>query len=225
MLVRISTLSLLSLLLGLGFWPLTAVFGALFPGCLHPCQSHLSGSPGAVGAWIVIGMAMGIGAIAVGMEAIRDIRRRDDGRRGKWVARVGMILGAFSFLSFLGIPELLVANERHGIRTELKMLHQAETEYRHLYPEVGFSPDLASLGRGPDGSERSAAAAWLLSDDLAAGRLCGGRDPLRYAVRRDPHGVIVGFTATGGPHGVAYSIDETGVIGVGSVDRAGTDSR
>jgi hypothetical protein len=95
-----------------------------------------------------------------------------------------------------------------------KELHQVEERYRALYPKVGYSLDLESLGPPPAGRPPSAERAGLIDAELASGRYCHGKILLHYALRRGADGVVAGYTirAEWAGRSQVRAIDETGAL-------------
>lgn len=79
------------------------------------------------------------------------------------------------------------------------------------YQQVGYSPDLRSLGPPAPGAPPSAEAADLVSSNVAAGLYDECEDPVSYVPRIASDGKVVGYTVRVESR-VVRVMDETGVI-------------
>ena len=139
--------AILSVLSVVCIWPLGMMFEHAFGKAPRPCQwGNIGAADDAFVFFILAGGMMSLAAVVLGLIAASAIKRSHGRLGGLWLARVGMVLGAFSLLAFMGIPEMMAKGERAWVVRTLRTLHEAETTYRARYPHLGYSPDLASLG-------------------------------------------------------------------------------
>ena len=86
-----------------------------------------------------------------------------------------IVVAIILVIAAIAIPGLLrakiSANEASAARS-VREIATAEVAYNATYPQVGFAPDLASLG-GTAPCSPSAATACILDDNVSAGRKSG----------------------------------------------------
>lgn len=208
--MRLNKLAVCSFLLGLIHIPAGILLDFMFDIFPQPCQLQSERAETGLDFFIVFGMMSGLFAVILGLLAGKAIKRRDRFWKGLWLARAGMILGVLSGMAMGQVPNVLADVERGRLIQTLKTIHGAEVRYRTLYPDVGYSLDLQSLGPPPVGSTPSADHAGLLTFDLAKGRYCEHREALRYTIRMADNGKVEGFTIGGVWNRVVKQLDETG---------------
>ena len=206
---RFSRMAVLAFLLGIGFLPLTGVLDGVF-GFLTP-------PPGSDQAetrpnfFFCLVFTMPPAAAVLGIAARIQIDRNSERLRGQLLANLGIVAGLMNLVALGGIPGMLAARDRSFARRSLRAIHQAEERYRELYPEIGYSPDLRSLGPPESGAPPSANRAGLVSVDLAEGLSHQGHAPITYAPRAGADGVIAGYTVRIDSR-VLWVLDDTGEI-------------
>ncbi len=210
--MRLNQLAVCSLLMGLIHIPAGILLDFLFDIFPQPCQLRSESAEAGLGFFIVFGMISGLFAVVLGYLAGKEINRRERFLKGLWLARIGMVLGVMSIMAIGQVPKLLADVERGRLIQTLKNIHGAEVRYRTLYPDVGYSLDLQSLGPPPGGAQPSADQAGLLTFDLAKGRYCEHREALRYTIRMADNGKVEGFTIGGVWNRVVKQLDETGEL-------------
>jgi hypothetical protein len=143
------------------------------------------------------GFLAGIPAVILGHMSRRDIQRSMGRLSGDGVAMGGLITGYIgTFFTLLFIPAVvipnfmrarIVADEAVAIST-LHTINRSQATYSAAFPEKGFAPDLASLGR-LHGSPCNADHACLIEDVLGdvsckAGSWCI-KDGYKFSLSRE----------------------------------------
>ena len=206
---RFSRLAILALLIGIGFMPVLGVLEGAFGFLTSPSGSDQAGAQ--PNFFFCLVFTMPPAAMGLGIVARIQIGRNRERLRGQLLANLGIVAGLMSLIALGGIPEMLAARDRSFARRSLRAIHQAEERYRELYPEIGYSPDLRSLGPPESGAPPSANRAGLLSIDLAEGRSHEVHAPITYAPRAGADGVIAGYTVRIDAR-ILWGTDETGEI-------------
>ena len=203
-------MALAALPCGVAFWPLLLMSGAL-PAVCGPetQQTNTTLEP-----LLAIGVMLPVVAILLGGVAILRIKHSRVRLKGGWPAQLGVTLGLLSLLMLIALPRFLIFQERGVQERAIRTVQRAERQYRALYPEAGYSPDLRSLGPPPPDVPRSAQHAGLVNPDLQEGLYCHGKEPLSYTPRAALDGKIEGYTIRTESHGVTKTSDETGVTSV-----------
>jgi hypothetical protein len=163
-------------------------------------------------------------AIVLGAIALAQIKQGDDRLSGSNLARLGIVWGGVCLLCLLSIPSMLTARDRAVVRRALRTVHAAEEEYRRQFPDVGYSPDLQSLGPPLSSGQPSADRAGLVSSDLAAGRYEALQAPLIYEPSRDDRGLITGYSIRV-KWRVNWGLDQSGAIRHIPATREGEEPR
>ena len=204
--MRHSRIAMLALPCGIALWPLLMLSGAV-PAV---CEPEVLDSSSKLMVLVPIATLMPLVAILLGAVAALRIKLSRDQLRGRWSAQLGITLGVMSLLMLIAIPRFLIFQERGVQERAFRSVERAQERYRARYPELGYSPDLRSLGPPPAGTPTSTRHADLLNPELQAGLYCHGKEPLTYAPRADSNGKIVGYGIQIGSHGVTHVRDETG---------------
>ncbi|MEE8580470.1 MAG: hypothetical protein V3T33_02680, partial [Myxococcota bacterium] len=172
-------MALVALPCGIACWPLLMLAGALPPIC-QPQDLE-----GARELTALIPVAAMTPLIAILLGAVADFRiKLSRGQLGgSWCAQIGVTLGLVSLLSLIAMPRFLIFQQVGRQNKAFQTVQRAQERYRALYPEVGYSPDLRSLGPPPADASESAQHAGLLDPELQAGLYCHGKEPLHYTPR------------------------------------------
>ncbi len=204
--MRRSRMALVALPCGIACWPLLMLSGALPPIC-----QPLDPEGGRELTALVPAAAM-TPLIAILLGAVADFRiKLSRGQLGgSWCAQLGVTLGLVSLLALMAMPRFLIFQQQGRQSKAFQTIQRAQERYHALYPEVGYSPDLRSLGPPPADTSKSAQHAGLLDPELQAGLYCRGTEPLRYTPRADADGKIAGYSIRIESHGVTRVRDETG---------------
>jgi hypothetical protein len=131
------------------------------------------------------GFLSGIPAVILGHMSRRDIQRSMGRLSGDGVAMGGLITGYIgTLLTLLFIPAIVIpnlmrarlaANEAAAIST-LRTIDRSQATYTAAFPEHGYAPDLASLGRlhgSPCNAEHACLIDEVLGDvNCKAGNWC-----------------------------------------------------
>ena len=99
----------------------------------------------------------GIPAIILGHMSRSNIRKSMGRLKGDGMALAGLILGYLSvafvvpilIMAAIAIPSMLQARKsanEASARSELRTVNTAQVQYQTTYPNVGYAPDLATLG-------------------------------------------------------------------------------
>ena len=164
------------------------------------------------GSFLAIALPLTAAALVFGLIANFRINRSRGSLRGHWLAQLAVLLGVINLLSTIALPRFFLWREIGTGQQALRTLHRAETSYRTRYPEIGYSPDLRSLGPPPPTVSQSVQRAGLLDAPLSEGIYCAGKDPLAYEPRTGDDGPIVAYTAWVNSYGSTRLIDEKGLI-------------
>src|SRR5436305_14552505 len=101
-----------------------------------------------------------------------------------------IVVAIILVLAVIAVPSLLrskiAANEASALQT-VRQIATAEMSYSTSYPDVGFAPDLASLGGQASGCSPMSAHACILDNVVSSGNKGGYKF------------FAAGFTAAGGP--------------------------
>ncbi len=192
---RLSRLALSSFLLAVSaWWAFTLIFYQVGPTDTPiPCKSI---QPGDLGEFSVFGsLVLAALALVMGGIGLFQIKRSQGRLTGRWLANLGIVGFVIVLLQVISLPSFLVRHDHAVTNWAFTELHQAEERYRTLYPHVGYSRDLTSLGPLVDGQAPSAVRAGLVNANLALGRYSCNQDTLRYTPRMDATGKIVGYAA------------------------------
>ncbi len=204
--MRRSRMALVALPCGIAFWPLLMLLGALPP----VCQPQDPEGGRELTALVPVAAMTPLIAILLGTVAAFRIKLSRGQLKGSWCAQLGVTLGLVSLFALMAMPRFLLFQEGGVQNKAFQTVQRAQERYRALYPEVGYSPDLRSLGPPPADAPKSAQHAGLLDPELQAGLYCPGKDPLRYTPRADADGKIAGYSIRIESHGVTRVRDETG---------------
>jgi len=208
---RLSRLALSSFLLAVSAWfAFMLIFYRVGPADTPiPCKAI---QPGDLAEFSVY-CSLVLAALALVMGSIGEFRiKRSQGRlKGRWLANLGIVGFVIVMLQIISLPSFLAHRDHVVTHVALTTLHPAEERYRTLYPHVGYSRDLTSLGPLVDGKAPSAVRAGLVNANLALGRYSCNQDTLRYTPRMDATGKIVGYTVRVKSR-VVRVMDETGEI-------------
>jgi len=132
---------------------------------------------------------LGIPAIILGHISRSSIRKSTGRLKGNGIARTGLILGYLSLLvlpfffmmSAILHPYFTLAHkpaDESTIVATVRGLNTAQTRYRASYPDVGYAPDIATLGHGSDrkcdSTSPPTAKRACLIDDVITDQDCGG---------------------------------------------------
>jgi hypothetical protein len=145
---------------------------------------------GIISLLLCLNVLSGIPAIILGHMSRSSIRKSKGRLKGGGMALTGLILGYFSFV-LLPVFYILSAIfpsyftlgrkplDESAIVATVRGLSTAETRYRATYPEVGYAPDIGTLGHGADStcdstSPRTAKSACLIDNDVIADQDCAG---------------------------------------------------
>ncbi len=199
-------MALVALPCGIACWPLLMLSGALPP----ICQPQDSEGARELSALVPVAAMTPVIAILLGAVADFRIKLSRGQLGGAWCAQLGVTLGLVSLLSLIAMPRFLIFQQQGRQNKAFQTVQRAQERYRALYPEVGYSPDLRSLGPPPADASKSAQHAGLLDPELQAGLYCHGKEPLRYTPRADTEGKIAGYSIQIESHGVTRVRDETG---------------
>ncbi len=190
---------------------------------LWPLFAHAPGVPACqgmspevgqnLGRFLAIALPLSAAALLFGLIANFRINRSRGSLRGHWLAQFAVFLSIMSLLSTMAIPRFFLWQEFGAETRALQTLHRAEVRYRAHYPEVGYSPDLRSLGPPPRTVPPSVERAGVVDDSLSEGIYCAGKDRLTYEPRTGDDGTIVAYTVQLKSHGHTRLMDETGSIG------------
>lgn len=165
--------------------------GSLLPEAKTDGKAVASMILGMFSALLCFNFILGIPAIILGHISHSSIRKSMGRLKGAGMARTGLILG---YLCLLFLPVFLMtlrilhpyftlahkpADESTIVAT-VRGLNTAETRYRTTYPEVGYAPDIATLGHGPDSTcdntNPGTAKRACLIDDVIADQACTGTE-------------------------------------------------
>jgi type II secretory pathway pseudopilin PulG len=137
-------------------------------------------------------------AIVFGHVSLSQIKKSAGRLGGRGMAIVGLVLGYLGIaiipliliIAAIAIPNLLrarmAANESsavYGVRN----INTAQVTYRSTYPQVGYAPDLQSLGGAPPCTS-SPAMACLIDNRLAIATTLPGRNGYIFAMARSDDG-------------------------------------
>lgn len=163
---------------------------------------------------IEIPIFINLSALVLGTVGVTGSAAAGGRLRGIWFSRLAILSALAQLLMTISLPMFLGEVERSVWTRPLKELHQVELRYRALYPKVGYSIDLESLGPPPAGRPPSAERAGLIDAELASGRYCHGKILLHYALRRGADGAVAGYTIRAEWAGRTHvrTIDETGTL-------------
>ncbi len=96
--------------------------------------------------------------------------------RGFSLVELLIVVAIILVLAVIAVPSLLrskvAANEASAVQT-VRQIATAEMSYSNSYPDVGFAPDLASLGGPVSGCSPSSAHACILDDVVSSGNKGG----------------------------------------------------
>ena len=195
---KLSWLALISFLCGMGWWfGLLAIpiLGDIFGTADGPtCRSHEPQLEG-FGKVLAVIMVLSPVAFVTGVVGHWRIKRSQGRLKGDWLAQLGCAGSIMVVFVMMAWPRFLLFQDRAVVHHPLTQLHQAEEQYRRAYPEVGYSPDLKSLGPPAGQAAPSADRAGLVSaDHLGMGRYFCNADTVSYAPRLGTDGDIVGYT-------------------------------
>lgn len=165
-----------------------------------------------LGSFLVVALPLTAAALLFGLVANFRINRSRGSLRGHWLAQLAVLLSAVNLLQTIALPRFFLSREVGAETRALRTLHRAEEGYRRHYPEVGYSPDLRSLGPPPRTVPPSAERAGVVDGSLSAGIYCAGKDRLTYEPRTGDDGTMVAYTVQLKSHGNARLMDETGSI-------------
>ncbi len=199
-------MALVALGCGVACWPLLMLSGALPPVCQ---PQDLEGGR-ELTALVPVAAMTPLVAILLGTVAALRIKLSRGQLVGSWCAQLSVTLGLLSLLTLMAMPRFLIFQQQGRQNKAFQTVQRAQERYRALYPEVGYSPDLRSLGPPPADASKSAQHADLLDPELQAGVYCHGKEPLRYTPRADANGKIAGYSIRIESHGVTRVRDETG---------------
>ena len=157
-------------------------------------------------------LVLSAAALLFGLVANFRINRSRGSLRGHWLAQFAVLLSIMSLFFTMAIPRFFLWREVLAETWALQTLHRAEARYRTHYPEVGYSPDLRSLGPPPRTVPPSVERAGVVDGSLSEGIYCAGKDRLTYEPRTGDDGTIVAYTVHLKSHGNARLMDETGSI-------------
>jgi hypothetical protein len=146
---------------------------------------------GIISILLCLNVLSGIPAIILGHMSRSSIRKSKGRLKGDRMALTGLILGYFSFVPLFYVSYILSAIlhpyftlgrkplDESAIVATVRGLSTAETRYRASYPEVGYAPDIGTLGHGSDStcdskSPRTAKRACLIDHDVIADQDCAG---------------------------------------------------
>ena len=204
--MRRSRMALVALPCGIAFWPLLMLSGA------WPLVCQPQGPEGGreLSALVPVAAMTPLVAILLGTVAAFRIKLSRGQLGGSWCAQLGVTLGLVSLLALIAMPRFLIFQQQGRQNKAFQTVQRAQERYRALYPEVGYSPDLRSLGPPPADASKSAQHAGLLDPELQAGLYCHGKEPLRYTPRADADGKIAGYSIRIESRGVTRVRDETG---------------
>ncbi len=205
---RLSWMAVISFLSGMAFWPIYRHIG---DPCMHRTVFYL-------------GLILPVVAVVLGCLAPRHIKRSQGRLKGQSLEVLGIVLGLIGLFAVGSLPVYLVDHERMRVDQAFRTLHQAEERYRVLYPDVGYSPDLRSLGPPASGASPSAERAGLVNADLGEGLYHQCIDPLSYAPRTAADGKTVGYTVRAEAMLIRV-MDETGEVRIDSRIASGKKPR
>ncbi|MCZ6571525.1 MAG: hypothetical protein O7B23_15345, partial [Deltaproteobacteria bacterium] len=204
--MRRSRMALVALGCGGAFWPLLMLSGTLPPVCQ---PQDLEGGR-ELTALVPIAAMTPLVAILLGTVAALRIKLSRGQLGGSWCAQLSVTLVLLSLFTLMALPRFLIFQQQGRQNKAFQTIQRAQERYHALYPEVGYSPDLRSLGPPPADTSKSARHANLLDPELQAGVYCHGKEPLRYTPRADANGKIAGYSIRIESHGVTRVRDETG---------------
>lgn len=221
---QLSWLALFSFLCGMGWWlglGAILILGGIFGIIDSPtCRSHehpqLWKGLGILWPFIIVLCPV---AFVTGVVGHWRIKRSQGRLKGDWLAQLGCVGPVMVALMLMALPRFLAYQDLSFVHHPLTQLHQAEEQYRKAYPEVGYSPDLKSLGPPAGQAAPSADRAGLVSaDHLGMGRYLCDPGAVRYAPRLGTDGEIVGYTIHVKTK-VLRVMDESGTIRIESAPR------
>ncbi len=199
-------MALVALPCGIAFWPLLMLSGALPP----VCQPQDLDGARELTALVPAAVLTPLVAILLGTVAAFRIKLSRGQLGGSWCAQLGVTLGLLSLFTLMAMPRFLIFQQQGRQNKAFQTIQRAQERYHALYPEVGYSPDLRSLGPPPANTSKSAQHAGLLDPELQAGLYCHGKEPLRYTPRADANRKIAGYSIRIESHGATRVRDETG---------------
>jgi type IV pilus assembly protein PilA len=104
------------------------------------------------------------------------MKKQPNRERGFSLFELLIVVAVMLVLTVIAVPNLLrskmSANEASAVNT-VRQVSNAEMSYSSSYPEVGFAPDLASLGGPFSGCNPSAATACILDGAVSSGNKNG----------------------------------------------------
>jgi len=129
---------------------------------------------------------LGIPAIILGHISRSSIRKSTGRLKGNGIARTGLILG---YLSLLVLPVFFMMSailhphkpaDESTIVATVRGLNTAQTRYRASYPDVGYAPDIVTLGHRSgskcDSTSPPTAKRACLIDDVITDQDCTGTE-------------------------------------------------
>lgn len=141
---------------------------------------------------------LSIVAVVFGHVSLSQIKKSAGRLRGRGLAIAGLVLGYLGIaiipliliIAAIAIPNLLrskiAANESSAV-SSLRAINTAQVTYQTTYPNVGYAPDLQSLG-GAEPCSPSPATACLIANGLAVASTWPGRNGYIFSVARSADG-------------------------------------
>jgi hypothetical protein len=161
-----------------------------------------------------LGWLAGIPAIILGHISRSNIRKSMGRLKGDGMALAGLSMGYISVaatLCFLivvvvvAIPDYvrskMAVNESHAEST-VRMISAAQAQYRMSYPDVGYAPDLASLGGNPCSAataEHACLIAGTIADQSCTASHWCVKQGYRFMLQADEKHPLESFVVTAVP--------------------------
>ncbi len=176
---------------------LAAPPGASIPAAIPPPETSKKAIASLVLGIIPFSIFTSIPAVILGHIAFSQINKSGGRLQGKGMATAGLILGylgiaLFPIMAAIAIPNLLrariAANEAAAVAV-LRDIDTAQVNYQSAYPDVGFAPDLQSLGPGgATCATPSRKAACLIDNSLVSATNGHPRHGYLFTLRSTSHG-------------------------------------
>ncbi len=165
-----------------------------------------------LGGFLAVVLPLTAVAMVFGLIANFLINRSDGRLRGRWLAQLAVFLSVVNLLQTMALPRFYLWQEFGAETVALRTIHRAEKVYRSRYPEIGYSPDLQSLGPPAPSVAASVERAGIVDDPLSKGIYCTGKDRLAYEPQVEDDGTIVAYSIRLDSRGSARFMDESGAI-------------